>query len=80
MVGSFTLSAALNFGLTLLVLRSPGNSAQFLEELGRMNLIAPPIIAVPAVVVSIIAILYFFYATSKFINFPIKKITKKTHR
>ncbi len=79
-VGTFMLSAVLNFVLTLLVLKSPPNSEPFLEELGRMNLIAPAVIALPAVIISIIAMLYFLYATSQLINCPIEEITKKAQR
>ncbi len=79
-VGTFTISAVLNFVLTFLVMKSPPGSDQFLKELGKMDLIALPVTAFPAVIISIIATLYFLYSTSHLISCPIENITKKTHR
>lgn len=57
---SFFLSAFLNYILASVVVRSDPGTVAFNEELGRMTALSFPIIAVPATVVMIGAVLYLF--------------------
>lgn len=53
---SFFGSAILNFALARYVLRSPPNTTQFNEELGRMNMYSWPVIVVPSMAVMMFVI------------------------
>jgi len=55
---SFLLSACLNFGLATWVLKSDPGTAQFNQELGRMTALSFPVITVPTLVVTVIALWY----------------------
>ncbi len=79
-VASFSLSAILNFVLAVIILQSPPQSAAFLEELGRMNFISFPVIMVPVVVISILAVIYFYVATSNLLEVSMDDITKKNKK
>ncbi|RJS49041.1 MAG: hypothetical protein CIT03_04655 [Methanobacterium sp.] len=76
-VDSFGLSAILNFVLAVSILQSPPQSAAFLEELGKMNFISFPVILIPVVVISILAVIYFYVAISNLLELPLEEITKK---
>ena len=56
LVVSFLLSAVLNFALARLLLRSPAGTPEFNAELGKMNLLSWPVIVVPSMVVTFIAL------------------------
>ena len=56
LVASFLLSAVLNFMLARLLLRSPAGTPEFNAELGKMNLLSWPVIVVPSMVVTFIAL------------------------
>ncbi len=51
LAGSFFLSAVLNFVLARIVIKSPGGSTEFAEELGRMTALSWPVITIPAMIV-----------------------------
>ncbi|MCC6354223.1 MAG: MFS transporter [Verrucomicrobiae bacterium] len=53
---SFLMSACLNFGLALWVLRSEPGTAQFNQELGRMTALSLPVISLPCLVVTVLAL------------------------
>lgn len=52
---SFGLSAALNFGLALWILKSPPGTPAFGEELGRLTALSYPVITIPTMVVMLYA-------------------------
>lgn len=56
LAGSFFLSAALNFFLARYVIKSPGGTPEFAEELGRMTALSWPVITIPVLVVMVIAL------------------------
>lgn len=58
LVGSFTISAALNFGLARYLLKSPAGTPEFNEELARMNLLSWPVIVVPSMIMTMAALWY----------------------
>ena len=58
--GSFGLSSALNYILARIILVSPPGTTEFNEELGRMTALSYPVIALPSMVVLMIAIWFVF--------------------
>lgn len=54
--GSFFLSAALNFTLALLILRSTPGTPEFNRELGRLTALSYPIIMLPSMAILMLAI------------------------
>jgi hypothetical protein len=53
---SFTLSSVLNYVLARLLVHSPGGTEAFNSEMGRMQLLSYPVIALPVTVVSLVAL------------------------
>jgi hypothetical protein len=62
---SFFLSAALNFGLARVILRSPTGTPEFNAELGRMTALSFPVIAVPVLIFTGFIFWYLFTGISK---------------
>ena len=58
--GSFGLSSALNYILARIILVSPPGTTEFNEELGRMTALSYPVIALPSMIVLLIAIWFVF--------------------
>ncbi|HBX36819.1 MAG TPA: MFS transporter [Pseudohongiella sp.] len=58
--GSFFLSSALNYILARVILVSPPGTSEFSAELGRMTALSYPVIAVPSMIVLMIAIWFVF--------------------
>ena len=54
MSAGFALSAVLNFVLARVVLKSPGGTAEFTAELGRMTWLSWPVIALPSMVLTML--------------------------
>jgi hypothetical protein len=55
---SFILSAVLNYVLAKMIVKSPSGTEAFNEELGKMNALSLPVIAIPSMLV---LLLVFFY-------------------
>lgn len=53
---SFFLSAVLNFILARAILKSPGGTPEFNQELGRVTALSYPVIVVPSLIVTVIGI------------------------
>ncbi len=77
-VVAFALSAVVDFALAFVILQSPPHSIQFLKELGRLNLISALVIILPMVIISIMAMLYFLFATAKLIGCSVEDIANKS--
>ncbi|MGD8176467.1 VC0807 family protein [Marinimicrobium sp. ARAG 43.8] len=58
--GSFFLSSLLNYILAKVILQSPPGTVAFNEELGKMTALSFPVIAVPAMLVMMLALFYLF--------------------
>ncbi len=54
LAASFVLSAILNYGLARYLLKSPPGTAEFNAELGKMNGLSWPVIALPTTIVTMI--------------------------
>lgn len=58
--GSFFVSSTLNYLLAKIILVSPPGTTQFSEELGRMTALSYPVIALPSMVILMLAIWFVF--------------------
>lgn len=62
---SFFLSSALNYALAKIILVSPPGTTQFSEELGKMTALSYPVIALPSMIVLMLAIWFVFSQVHK---------------
>lgn len=60
--GSFLFSSVMNYFLATWIVNSPTGTPAFNEELGRMNLLSYPVIALPSMLI-IIAVFYYLSRT-----------------
>ena len=60
--GSFLFSSTMNYFLATWIVNSPAGTPAFNEELGRMNLLSYPVIALPSMLI-IIAVFYYLSRT-----------------
>jgi len=60
--GSFLFSSAMNYFLAIWIVNSPAGTPAFNEELGRMNLLSYPVIALPSMLI-MIAVFYYLSRT-----------------
>jgi hypothetical protein len=67
---TFFVSAALNYILAKVIVKSVPGTSQFNEELGRMAMLSLPVIAIP--LTAIMALLFFYIVTQ------LKKLTRLT--
>jgi hypothetical protein len=59
-VASFAVSSLLNFVLAIAILKSPAGSVEFNKELGKMTALSYPVIVVPSMAISLLALWYLF--------------------
>jgi intracellular septation protein A len=58
LAGSFFFSAVMNFVLATWIVTSPSGSTAFNEELGRLTLLSYPMIALPSMLIMLLALYY----------------------
>ncbi len=58
--GSFFVSSVLNFLLAKIILVSPPGTTEFSEELGKMTALSYPVIALPSMIILMLAIWFVF--------------------
>lgn len=58
--GSFFLSSFLNYMLARIIVKSPAGTEAFNAELGKMTALSYPVIAIPSMLVLVIALWYLF--------------------
>lgn len=63
--GSFFMSSVLNYILTRLIVVSPPGTSEFSEQLGRMTALSYPVIALPSMIVLLLAIWFVFSQIKK---------------
>lgn len=63
--GAFFLSAVLNYVLARMLVVSPAGTTEFNNELGRMTALSFPVIALPTMLVMLVAIFYLFMQMKK---------------
>ncbi|MFO7869539.1 MAG: VC0807 family protein [Bacteroidales bacterium] len=76
---SFFLSSVLNFVLARIVLTSPPGTTAYVEELGRMNALSFPVIALPSTAILIFVLFNIFKHIKRLTGYSIEDImvTKK---
>jgi hypothetical protein len=72
--GSFFLSSLLNYVLAKKILISPMGTAAANAEIGQMNALSIPVIAIPSTLVMIIAIIYVFHQIKKFTHLNLEDL------
>lgn len=60
--GTFAFSSVVNYILAVMIVTSPAGTPEFNEQLGQMNLLSYPVIALPSTVM-MMGILYFLWRT-----------------
>ena len=60
--GTFFFSSAMNYALAKWIVISPAGSEAFNAELGRMNLLSYPMIAIPSMIM-LMAVFYYLWRT-----------------
>ncbi len=73
LAASFLLSAGLNFGLAIVILRSPTGTAAFNQELGKMMALSFPVIVLPCLVVTIIALFVLLRGIKRLTGLPLEQ-------
>lgn len=76
LAASFFVSAALNFVLAKLIVRSPPGTTAFNEELGRMTALSYPVIVVPSMAIMIAALWYLFRSIRQLTDLDLEQILK----
>lgn len=71
---SFVLSSVLNYALAVIILVSEPGTEAFNAELGKMNALSFPIIAVPATIVMMFALFYLFRQIKKLTQLELEDI------
>lgn len=76
LAASFFVSAALNFVLAKLIVKSPPGTTAFNEELGRMTALSYPVIVVPSMAIMIAALWYLFRSIRQLTDLDLEQILK----
>ena len=71
---SFFLSSVLNFVLAKTVVVSPAGTDAFNEELGRMTLLSYPVIVLPTMIVTMIALWMLFVGLEKLTGLTLEEL------
>lgn len=73
---SFLLSAILNFGLAIYILKSPAGTPEFNSELAKMNMLSLPVITVPSFIVMALALYQLMKRLSVLTGIPTNDLLK----
>jgi len=73
---SFFLSSTLNYLLATFIVTSQPGSVEYNAQLGKMTALSYPVIALPATVVMIIAMIYLFKGVTRLTGIPFEGIIK----
>lgn len=71
---SFFLSSALNYILAKVLLQSPPGTQAFNEELGKMTALSYPVIALPATVILMLALIFLFRRIGKLTGLKLEEM------
>ena len=74
--GSFFLSSTLNYLLAIYIVTSQPGSVEYNAQLGKMTALSFPVIALPAMVVMLIAMIYLFRGITRLTGIPFESIIK----
>ncbi len=78
LAASFLLSAVLNFVLAVVILRSPAGTVAFNQELGKMMALSFPVIVLPCLVVTCIALFVLFRGVKHLTGLPLEQFLVNT--
>lgn len=76
LAGSFFLSSVLNYLLANAVVTALPGSVEYNEQLGRLTALSYPLIALPATVVTAIALLYLFRRLTRLTGLPFEELLR----
>lgn len=71
---TFLFSSVMNYVLAKWIVTSPGGSAAFNEELGRMTLLSYPVIAIPSMLMMMLIMYYLWRTIHGMTGLPLEKI------
>lgn len=74
--GSFFLSSLLNYLLATLIVTSQPGSVEYNTQLGKMTALSFPVIALPAMAVMVIAMIYLFRGITRLTGMPFESIIR----
>lgn len=74
--GSFLLSSTLNYLLAIFIVTSQPGSVEYNAQLGKMTALSFPVIAVPATVIMVVALIYLFRSITHLTGIPFEAIMK----
>ncbi len=74
--GSFFLSSTLNYLLAVFIVTSQPGSVEYNTQLGKMTALSFPVIALPATLVMVIAMIYLFRGITNLTGIPFEGIIK----
>ncbi len=73
---SFLLSAMLNFILAIVILKSPADTPEFNNELGKMTALSLPVIMIPSMIAMILTFWYLTKGLKKATGLDFEKMVK----
>ncbi len=73
---SFFISALLNFALARIILKSQPGTTEYIEELGKMNGLSFPVIAIPCTIILVIVMFYVFKQIKELTGLSLENIMK----
>ena len=76
LAASFLVSAVLNFGLAVVLLKSPAGSEAFNQELAKMTMLSYPVIVVPSMIVTLLALWRLLSGIKKLTGLNLESIFK----
>ena len=76
-VGSFLLSATLNYILAKTIVTSEPGTESFAAELGKLTALSYPVIAIPSMIVMIFALMYILMGIAKLTGKPLEELLEK---
>lgn len=71
---TFMFSSVMNYVLAKWIVTSPGGSAAFNEELGRMTLLSYPVIAIPSMLMMMLIMYYLWRTIHGMTGLPLEKV------
>ena len=78
--GSFFLSSALNYLLAILIVTAMPGTVEYNEQLGKMTALSFPVIALPATLVMVGAMIYLFTGITRLTGLDLEHIVKHRHK
>lgn len=77
---SFFLSSLLNYLLAILIVTAQPGTVEYNEQLGKMTALSFPVIALPATLVMMAAMLYLFSGITRLTGLDIEHVIKHRHK